>query len=306
MITNDSRRSVLKTLAGATGLSMASDAMLNRIAAAENQLDAVKASGKINHSACRWCYSTIPLEELCRMGKKLGLVAIDLLEPSEWDMAKKYGLVSSMGFAQPKGFGITKGFNRIENHATLIPFYEDLIPKAAKAGLPNIICFSGNREGLSDEMGVKNCAEGLKKLMSLAEKHKINVVMELLNSKVDHKDYQCDHTAWGVELCKATGSERFKLLYDIYHMQIMEGDIIRNIKQYHPYIAHYHTGGVPGRNEIDDSQELYYPAIMKAIADTGHKGFVAQEFIPTSKVQKTPSNAEKWASLKKCVKICDI
>ncbi|MEO0044273.1 MAG: hypothetical protein RL329_3721 [Bacteroidota bacterium] len=306
MTTNNPRRSVLKTLAGATGLSVVSDAMLNRISAAENQLDAVKASGKINHSACRWCYNTIPLEDMCRMGKKLGLVAIDLLEPSEWDMAKKYGLVSSMGFSQPKGFGITKGFNRIENHETLIPFYEDLIPKAAKAGLPNIICFSGNREGLSDEIGVKNCAEGLKKLMSLAEKHKINVVMELLNSKVDHKDYQCDHTAWGVELCKATGSDRFKLLYDIYHMQIMEGDIIRNIKQYHPYIAHYHTGGVPGRNEIDDSQELYYPSIMKAIADTGHKGFVAQEFIPTSKVQKTPSNDEKWASLKKCVKICDI
>jgi hydroxypyruvate isomerase len=309
MITNKSRRSALKKIASATSLSVVSDSMFNRIAAAETQLDEEKLSGKINHSACRWCYNTIPLEDMCKMGKKLGLVAVDLLEPSEWDMAKKYGLVSSMGFSQPKGFGIMKGFNRIENHATLIPFYEDLIPKAANAGLPNIICFSGNREGLSDEMGVKNCAEGLKKLMKLAEKHKINVVMELLNSKVDHKDYQCDHTAWGVELCKATGSENFKLLYDIYHMQIMEGDIIRNIKEYHSYIAHYHTGGVPGRHEIDDSQELYYPAIMKAIVETGHKGFVAQEFIPIHKsnpASEKPTNEDKWASLKKCVKICDI
>jgi hydroxypyruvate isomerase len=203
-----------------------------------------------------------------------------------------------MGFAQPEGFGIPKGFNRLEHHDKLVAFYEDLIPKAADAGMKNVICFSGNRDGLSDEKGIEQSAIGLKRLMKTAEKYKITRVMELLNSKVDHNDYPCDHTKWGVELCKTVGSENFKLLYDIYHMQIMEGDVIRNIKEYHPYIAHYHTGGVPGRHEIDNSQELYYPAIMKAITDTGFKGFVAQEFIPT--------NPNKLDSLKKCVKICDI
>ena len=197
-----------------------------------------------------------------------------------------------------KGYNIPKGFNRIENHKALVEYYEDRIPKAAKLGLTNFICFSGNRDGLSDEQGLANCVIGLKKLMPLAEKHGITICMELLNSKVDHKDYQCDHTDWGVALSKSIGSERFKLLYDIYHMQIMEGDVIRNLRAAAPYIAHYHTGGVPGRNEIDDSQELYYPAIMKAIVETGFKGFVAQEFVP--------KNPDKLASLEKCVKICDI
>jgi len=161
-----------------------------------------------------------------------------------------------------------------------------------------LICFSGNRDGLDDQKGLENCAIGLKRLMPLVEKHKVNLVMELLNSKVNHKDYQCDHTAWGVELCKRVGSERMKLLYDIYHMQIMEGDVIANIRQYNPYFAHYHTGGVPGRNEIDESQELYYPAIVKAIVATGFKGFIAQEFIP--------KRADVLASLKQGVSICDV
>jgi hydroxypyruvate isomerase len=250
----------------------------------------------INHSACRWCYNDIPLEDFCRTSKELGLVAIDLLEPEEWAIANKYGLQSSMGFSQPQGFGITKGFNRIENHEILLPFYNELIEKAANSGLERIICFSGNREGLSDEEGIKNCAAGLQKLMDIAAKNKITICMELLNSKVDHKDYMCDHTNWGVELCKQVGSDQFKLLYDIYHMQIMEGDVIRTIRDNHAYIGHYHTGGVPGRNEIDETQELYYPAIMKAIVETGYKGIVAQEFIPT--------NGDKMASLKKCVAIC--
>ena len=176
--------------------------------------------------------------------------------------------------------GITKGFNRIEYHDQLVASYENLIPLAADAGIKNVICFSGNRDGLDDEQGIDNCVKGLKRLMKLAESKQVNVVMELLNSKVDHKDYQCDHTAWGAEMCRRVGSERMKLLYDIYHMQIMEGDLIRNIRENSQYIAHYHTGGVPGRNEIDDSQEIYYPAVMKAIVETGFDGFVAQEFIP--------------------------
>src|SRR5581483_7864724 len=176
--------------------------------------------------------------------------------------------------------GITSGLNRVENHDKIAEFFEKTIPIVAEAGYLNIICFSGNREKMDDEQGLKNCAIGLKRVASLAEKHKVNICMELLNSKVNHHDYMCDHSAWGVELCKAVGSERFKLLYDIYHMQIMEGDVIRTIQDNHQYFAHYHTGGVPGRHEIDDSQELHYPAIARAIKATGFKGFIAQEFVP--------------------------
>ena len=192
---------------------------------------------------------------------------------------------------------LVDGFNDKQFHDKLVRNYTELIPLVAKAGYTNLICFSGNKRGKDDETGLSNCVEGLKKILPLAEKHKVVLVMELLNSKVDHKDYQCDKTAWGVELCKRLGSPNFKLLYDIYHMQIDEGDVIRTIKANHQYIAHYHTGGVPGRNEIDTTQELYYPAIMDAILKTGFKGFVAQEFIP--------SWPDKIAALKKGVEICD-
>jgi hydroxypyruvate isomerase len=257
---------------------------------------ATSRKGRINHSVCRWCYNKIPLEDLCKASKEMGIQSVELQGPDEWPTLQKYGLTCAM--ANGAGMGIEKGFNRVEHHQKLIEDYERVIPLVAKAGLTNLICFSGNRAGLDDEQGIKNCAEGLKKLMSSAEKHKVNIVMELLNSKVNHKDYQCDKTPWGVELCKAVGSERFKLLYDIYHMQIMEGDVIATIKKYHPYIVHYHTGGVPDRHEIDDTQELYYPAIMKAILDTGFKGHVAQEFIP-----KRP---DAIASLRQGVDICDV
>jgi hydroxypyruvate isomerase len=193
---------------------------------------------------------------------------------------------------------LERGFNDLTYHDELIERYESIMPKVANAGFDKIICFSGNRNGMSDEQGMKNCATGLKRLMKSAEKHKVTVTMELLNSKVNHKDYQCDHTKWGVELAKMVGSDRFKLLYDIYHMQIMEGDVIATIKEYHPYINHYHTGGVPGRAEIDETQELNYPAIVKAILATGYKGFIAQEFIP--------KNPDALASLKKSIKICDV
>jgi hydroxypyruvate isomerase len=289
------RRTLVK---GLLASSLIGESLGNRLQAAENQMDTF-TKGKINHSACRWCYNDIPLDDFCKKGKEMGLSAIDLLEPSEWATANKYGLQASMGSTFPgQEFHIKKGFNKLENHKILVEYYEDIIPKAAKAGLKTIICFSGNREGQSDEMGIGNAAIGLRKLMKSAEKHDITICMELLNSKVDHKDYQCDKTDWGVALCKAVGSENFKLLYDIYHMQIMEGDVIRTIKENQQYIAHYHTGGVPGRHEIDESQELYYPAIMKAITETGYKGFVAQEFIPT--------NPNKLISLEKCLKICDI
>jgi hydroxypyruvate isomerase len=193
---------------------------------------------------------------------------------------------------------IEKGFNDPQYHDTLVKSYEEVIPLVAKAGLTQIICFSGNRNGMDDQKGMENAAVGLKRLMPVAEKYKVTVVMELLNSKVNHKDYMCDHTAWGAALAEKVGSDRFKLLYDIYHMQIMEGDVIATIKKYNQYISHYHTGGVPGRNEIDETQELNYPAIMKAIAETGYKGFVAQEFIP--------KREDKLASLKQGVQICDV
>jgi hydroxypyruvate isomerase len=196
---------------------------------------------------------------------------------------------------------LTEGFNDPKFHEQLIKDYTEVIPLMQKAGYKNLICFSGNRNGMDDETGLKNCVAGLQKLLPLAEKNGVIIQMELLNSKINHKDYMCDRTAWGVELCKRLGSENFKLLYDIYHMQVDEGDVIHTIQTYHPYIGHYHTAGVPGRHEIDDTQELYYPAIMKAILATGFKDYVAQEFVPTGKETK-----DKIAALKKAVKICDI
>jgi hydroxypyruvate isomerase len=256
--------------------------------------------GRIRHSVCKWCYPMVPLEALCKVAPELGLTSIELLGPKEWPVLQEHNLTCAMT-TNPTvdGLGgISKAFNRVDYHDKLVAAYEEWIPLAAKAGLKNVICFSGNRNGMDDETGLENCAKGLKRLMGLCEKLEINLCMELLNSKVDHRDYQCDRTPWGVELCKQVGSERFKLLYDIYHMQIMEGDVIATLRQYRNYIAHYHTGGVPGRNEIDDSQELNYPAIMKAIVETGYTGFVGQEFIP-----KRP---DKLASLKQGILICDV
>lgn len=281
-------------MAFATG-ALSSLSLTARIEAAEMALSS-NLKGKVNHSVCRWCYSDIQLEDLCKAAKNIGLQSIELVGPEEWPVLKKYGLTAALPWGAGKG--ITEGFNNLALHDELVASYEDMIPKVANAGYKQIICFSGNRNGLADEKGIENCAIGLKRLMPIAEKHKVTMVMELLNSKVDHHDYQCDHTPWGVALCDKVGSENFKLLYDIYHMQIMEGDVIATINKYHQYISHYHTGGVPGRHEIDDTQELHYPAIMKAILDTGFKGFVAQEFIP-----KRP---DKIASLKQGVEICDV
>ncbi|RZM23033.1 MAG: hydroxypyruvate isomerase [Pedobacter sp.] len=252
--------------------------------------------GRVNHSVCRWCFSTIDLDTLCMEAKKIGIKAIDLVGPKEWPTLKKYGLDSAM--CNGAEINLVDGWNDPSFHEVLIRNYTEMIPLVAAAGYKNLICFSGNRRGKDDETGWNNCVAGLKKIIPLAEKHGVVLVMELLNSKINHKDYQCDRTSWGAELCKRLDSENFKLLYDIYHMQIDEGDVIHNIKTYHTYIAHYHTAGVPGRNEIDDTQELYYPAIVKAILSTGFKGYIAQEFIPLQ--------PDKLQSLKKAVQICDI
>ena len=225
--------------------------------------------------------------------------------PVDIAVLKKHGLTCAM-VSFPIGktrTGITvgtieKAFNHLEHHDTLVEIYEPHLIASAAAGAKNVICFSGNREGMSDEEGLENCAIGIRRILPLAEKLGLSLVMELLNSKVDHPDYQCDHTAWGVELCKRIDSKNFGLLYDIYHMQIMEGDIIRTILENHEFIIHYHTGGCPGRNEIDGSQEIFYPAIMRAIAATGYQGFIGQEFIPAAR--------DSLSSLKKAVEICTI
>jgi hydroxypyruvate isomerase len=261
----------------------------------ENTMD-LKLKGNINHAVCRWCYNDIPLPRLCKAAKEMGISGIDLLDPDDWEVAFNENLTCSMSTAVD--FGITRGFNDPELHRALYKNYEKLIPLAAEKGIRNIICFSGNRNGISDEQGLENCASGLNKVVELAERYQVVIMMELLNSKVDHPDYQCDHTKWGVALCDKVGSANFKLLYDIYHMQIMEGDVIATITKYHKYIGHYHTGGVPGRHEINESQELYYPAIMQAVVKTGFDGFVAQEFVP---VREDPLE-----SLQEGIRICDV
>lgn len=293
-----SRRNAMRKIFGAATTVALSGAINSRLNAADEAMGAV-LKGRINHSVCRWCYNTFELDALCKAAKNIGLHSVELLTVEEFATFKKYNLTCAMVSGIGKDWGITKGWNKKENHEGLEDWYKYLIDETAKAGFKNLICFSGNREkNLDDEDGLKNCAKGLKKILHYAEKKKVTLVMELLNSRIDHPDYMCDHTDWGVELCKKIDSDNFKLLYDIYHMQIMEGDIIRRIRENYQYIAHYHTGGVPGRHEIDETQEIYYPAIMNAIVDTGFKGFVAQEFIPV--------RADKLASLKQGVSICDV
>ena len=291
------RRKALKGMAAVAGLGTFSSSLAGAFAASKKALGP-QLNGKINHSVCKWCYSKIPLETFAQECKKIGLTSIELLGPEEWPVIKKYGLTCALPWGEGLTRSIDKGFNDPKNHEELIKGFEDVIPKVRAAGYDKIICFSGNRRGMSDYDGIRNCAEGIRKLIPTAEKHNVTLVMELLNSKVNHKDYMCDRTEWGAALCEAVGSEKFKLLYDIYHMQIQEGDVVATIKKYHKYIAHYHTGGVPGRHEIDETQELYYPAIMQAIVETGYKGFVGQEFIP--------SRGDDLASLKQGVTICDI
>lgn len=285
------RKQALKTMAlGAVG-----SLSLPHLAVAFNALSP-ELKNNINHSVCQWCFRGVPLEDLVIASKEMGIKSVELLNSEQWPVAIKHGLTCAMGYAT--SISLNKGFNDPTLHQQLLNDYSVSISKAAEAGLKNLICFSGNTNGLSSEQGLENCAKGLEPVLKIAAKYNITVCMELLNSKIDHKDYQCDHTAWGVQLCEKLGSPNFKLLYDIYHMQIMEGDVIGTLTKNKDYIGHYHTAGVPGRHEIDDTQELNYPAIMKAIAATGFKGFVAQEFIP--------AKPDKISSLKQAVEICDI
>ncbi len=251
-------------------------------------------AGRLKQSAARWCYSQVPLEDLCRQGAEMGLSGIDLVEPEDWPVVRKYGLTPAM--TQGKA-SIPVGFNRKENHERLVEDLEARIKLAAENHAPNVICFSGNRRGLSDEEGKENCIIGLRRVKKAAEDAGVTVCLELLNSKVNHKDYQCDHTAWGVDVIKGVDSPRVKLLYDIYHMQIMEGDIIHTIRDNIQFIAHFHTGGVPGRHELDDTQELQWRTVAKAIADLNFQGYFAHEFVPAR---------DPITSLRQAVQLCTV
>jgi len=294
MTSNEHRRKAIKNILAGTAALTSVGMLASFNSGKEMNNKALK--GNIKHSVCRWCFSSLSVEELSIAAKAMGLKAIDLVGPKDWPILQKYGLESSM--CNGAEINLIHGFNDKQYHTALLKNYSEMIPLVAKAGYKNLICFSGNRAGKDDETGLNNSAEGLKQLMALAEKNNVTLVMELLNSKIDHKDYQCDKTPWGVELVKRVGSENFKLLYDIYHMQIDEGDVIRTIKDNHKYIAHYHTAGVPGRHDLDETQELNYPAIMKAIVATGFTGYVAQEFIPVK--------TDKLASLRQAVALCDV
>lgn len=289
-----SRRDMLKTLAAGT-IATGGLGSLSSFSKAPDDMKKLN----VNHSVCRWTFGSLSVDDLCRAVKETGFSAIDLVGPKDWRFLKQHGVFSSM--CNGAEINLVDGWNEPKFHETLIKNYTEHIELVAKAGYKNLICFSGNRRGMDDETGLKNCVTGLQKILPIAEKNRVVLVMELLNSKVNHKDYMCDRTPWGAELCKRLGSQNFKLLYDIYHMQVDEGNIIQTIRDHHQYIAHYHTAGVPGRHEINNTQELYYPAIMKAIIDTGFKGYVAQEFIPTGK-----TDADKLKALKDAVTICDI
>lgn len=255
--------------------------------------DKPAVKGNIKQSVCRWCFGKTPLDKLAAEAARIGYKSIELLGPDEYKTIKPLGLTCAM----VRCASIADGLNRKENHDKIEAELRTHIEFAAAESIPNVICMSGNRKGMADDEGLDNCAAGLKRVMKLAEEKKVTICMEGLNSKVNHKDYMYDKTAWGVALCKKVGSPRFKLLYDIYHMQIMEGDVIATIRASKEYIGHYHTGGVPGRHEIDDTQELNYPAIVKAILDTGYTGFLGQEFIPAR---------EPIASLAQGFRICDV
>jgi hydroxypyruvate isomerase len=250
--------------------------------------------GRLKQSAARWCYKEMSIDDLCRNGAEMGLSAIDLVSPEEWPTLQKYGLVSSMVYSAGT---IPDGWNRIENHDRLEKEMREGIERAGAAKLPNVITFSGNRRGQDDETGKENCIRGLRRVKKMAEDNGVTINLELLNSKINHHDYQCDHTAWGVAVMKGVDSPRVKLLYDIYHMQIMEGDIIRTIRENIQYIGHFHTGGVPGRHELDDTQELQWRTVAKAIADLNFQGFFAHEFEPTK---------DPMTSLRQAVTLCTV
>jgi hydroxypyruvate isomerase len=286
------RRAALKS-----GLAASALAPLARLAGAETA--PVPRKDRIRQSVCRWCYQQIPLDQLCASAAQMGLKGIDLLEPAEYDVPRRFGLICTMAYAG--GGTIPDALNRPENHAAIEAGFRLNIPLAAKAGIPNVITFSGNRRGMSDDEGARNTIAGLNRVKKIAEDNGVTICMELLNSKVNHPDYMADHTAWGVRVVEAVNSPRVKLLYDIYHMQIMEGDLITtiraNLAPNPAWIGHFHTGGVPGRHELDDTQEVQWNGVMRAIADAGFTDYVAHEFIPTR---------DPMTSLRAAVDLCDV
>ena len=289
-----SRRKMIKGVAAAAGAMAVSTPLLSNCATTKSVSTALK--GNINHSVCRWCFDSIPLEEFCESVKEIGIKSIELTTPEEWKILQKYGLACAIGTGS--FVNLTDGFNDTAYHEKLYKPYLELISKAADNGVPNVILLTGNKRGISDEEGIENFAVGADKLVKHAEKVGVTLIMEMFNTKVDHAGYHADSTKFGVKLVDKIGSPNFKLLYDIYHMQIMEGDIIRTITDYKDYIAHYHTAGVPGRHEIDETQELNYRGIMQAIVNNGFNGYVAQEFIPIRE--------DKIATLREAVHICDV
>ena len=254
--------------------------------------------GRINQSVCRWCYPKVSLDELCAYAAKIGLKGVDLLNPGEYEVPQRYGLRCTMGYVGDEKFtGYINQLNRVEHHDEIERVFRDGIPKAAKAGVANVITFSGMRDGISDEEGLRNSIAGLNRIKRIAEDNGITICLELLNSKVDHPGYMCDHTSWGVRVMEGVNSPNVKLLYDIYHMQIMEGDLIATIRSNIKWIGHFHTGGVPGRHELNDTQEVNWVGVMKAVADTNFSGYVAHEFLPTD---------DPFKSLRKAVDLCDV
>jgi hydroxypyruvate isomerase len=281
-----SRRQAIKAAAASFGIAAAAP-----FTSASAQSP---SKSRIKQAVARWCYPTLSMDGLAKASAEMGILGVDLVGPEDWPALKKYGLICTMTAG---GGNIADGLNRKENHDKLEREFRENIPRAAAAGMPNVIAFSGNRRGLSDQEGIENCVIGLNRVKGIAEQHDVTICLELLNSKIDHKDYQCDHTAWGAEVVKKVNSPRVRLLYDIYHMQIMEGDIIRTVRENIRWIGHFHTGGVPGRNELDDRQELNWPAIMRAIAETGFSGYVAHEFVPTR---------DPLTSLREAVHLCAV
>ena len=278
---------------------LASAATVGALAVGASEMRAARhaLAGRLKQSVSRWPYASIPLPEFCRAAAAMEIAAIDLLQPEEWPVVRDCGLVCSMGYPTKRRDFIETGFNDRANHAMLLRELEQTIPLAARAGVPNVIAMFGNRRGRSDAEGAANCVAGLSQIKRLAEEQRVTICVELLNSKVDHKDYQGDRTAFGVDVVRAVDSPRVKLLYDIYHMQIMEGDVIRTIRDNLGHIAHFHTGGVPGRHELDETQELNWRAVAKAIADAGFTGFVAHEFVPTR---------EPLGALRQAVEVCTV
>jgi hydroxypyruvate isomerase len=276
------RRTALQTTVGAT------------LAASSAFTKSAGNSGRLKQSVARWCYRKISLDDLAKAGAEMGLSGVDLISHDEWPTVQKYGLVPAM---TPGAGTIPDGWNRTESHDRLEKEMRENIAFAAAAKVPNVITFSGNRKGMADDVGKDNTIAGLKRVKKVAEDAGVTICLELLNSKIDHHDYMCDHSVWGVDVMKAVDSPRVKLLYDIYHMQIMEGDIIRTIRQDIPYIGHFHTGGVPGRHELDDTQELQWRTIATAIADLNFQGYFAHEFIPTK---------DPLTSLKSAVELCTV